>query len=128
MRTCCFLLFALTAACSAPPTQSAEVAGAQKYCPPDDPCDPPPAACDPGIGSCNGGDCDTNLNTDANNCGACGRVCPHTYGGSVVWCSAGQCQESCPGGQEVCYAYGGVCTGVGSCCYYFNYYPYRYCY
>jgi hypothetical protein len=59
--------------------------------------------CDPGFKSC-GGLCNANLDTDANNCGACGVVCPRgqTCGGGGAPGVCGSPCGSCPTGQ-VCH-------------------------
>jgi len=62
--------------------------------------------CDMGYGDCdtdseNG--CEINLNTDVDNCGACGRACDTGNSGVMFRCNAGQCQVStCPAGLEDC--------------------------
>ncbi len=58
------------------------------------------ASCNSGFANCNGtaGDgCEVNTQSDSNNCGACGNVCP---GGQR--CSAGTCVSTCPDGQNIC--------------------------
>jgi hypothetical protein len=57
-------------------------------------------ACTSGFGDCNGNNadgCETNLNTNLNNCGGCGVVCPDRPNSSPV-CSAGFCNVSCDPG------------------------------
>ncbi len=79
-------------------------------------CDPnsaaPPAppfvcdleACNPGFANCdqvavNG--CETNTNTDANNCGSCGNVCP-SGPHSTALCNSGACGIVCDPGYLDC--------------------------
>lgn len=72
----------------------------------DNACPPPPnaaasclmgacgvGACNPGFGNCDGNaanGCETNTNTAATNCGACGNLCPTPQNGSAS-CIAGVC-------------------------------------
>ena len=51
-------------------------------------------ACPMGLGDCDGdpaNGCEVNTQTDANNCGGCGRVCPRD-GGLFGVCSSGSCR------------------------------------
>ena len=43
----------------------------------------------------------TNLQTDLNNCGSCGKACPAVYHAAPV-CSGGQCTYTCPAGHGDC--------------------------
>jgi hypothetical protein len=65
-------------------------------------CDEPFANCnttDPGGGYMDG--CETNTDTDVNNCGACGRACSVSHGTAA--CVAGQCRVMmCDAGYENC--------------------------
>ena len=56
-----------------------------------------------GVDQCCAAGC-TNVNTDPDNCGACGNVC--AYGAP---CVGAVCQPTCNGGP--------ACTGVDTCCY-----------
>ena len=62
-------------------------------------------ACDPGLGDCYGGladGCETSLDTDVNNCGACGLSCPQVANGTRG-CAAGVCGVgSCDAGHADC--------------------------
>ena len=58
--------------------------------------------CPAGTACCNG--ICTDLNSDANNCGACGNVC----GQSTPVCSQGTC-TGCPTGMTYC---NGICTNI----------------
>lgn len=54
-------------------------------------------ACNPGFADCdkNPADgCEINVNTDVNNCGGCGNICPTGANGTPV-CSAGKCSQAC---------------------------------
>lgn len=63
--------------------------------------------CDVSSGGGHGNGCETNLKTDANNCNACGTVCPST--GGTPACVAGVCKfSSCAAGT-------GDCDGSGTC-------------
>jgi peroxiredoxin len=63
--------------------------------------------CPAGLADCSlQGRCDTNINTDVNNCGSCGHLCP---AGSV--CTAGMCIVSCQAGQANC---GGHCANLAT--------------
>jgi hypothetical protein len=61
--------------------------------------------CAPGFGDCNATEadgCETDVTSNAADCGACGVTCtgrPHTSGGT---CSAGKCQLSCAVGYADC--------------------------
>ncbi|MBP6833267.1 MAG: hypothetical protein KA978_20935 [Deltaproteobacteria bacterium] len=83
------------------------------------------ASCNAGFANCDGAPgngCERNLNSDTNNCGACGNVCA---GGQL--CSAGVCVTTCGSGQtncssvcrdlttdpDACGACGTVCSGTG---------------
>jgi hypothetical protein len=64
--------------------------------------------CSSGFADCDGiaaNGCETNINTDLRNCGACGKVCrPGTTG-----CISGACTSTCPPGQTKC---GAVCVNM----------------
>ncbi len=82
-----------------------------------DPCSAPNAAakctgdlcdldtCNPGFDNCNGNTadgCETDLETNPLNCGACGNNCT-LAGPTWIVCKAGQCKQSiCPDGQADC--------------------------
>jgi hypothetical protein len=60
-------------------------------------------ACDDGWSNCDGAEangCETNVNSDAGNCGACGKVCNGTNG--VPGCSNGACAVLCNAGYGNC--------------------------
>src|SRR5207247_2347909 len=62
------------------------------------------AACNSGYGNCDGNagnGCETNLNTDLNNCGACGTVCTPPANATAV-CSTGSCDFLCNSGLAKC--------------------------
>jgi hypothetical protein len=55
------------------------------------------ASCNAGFANCDGNagnGCENNLNTNANNCGACGTMCPNRPN-SAPLCSAGTCSLRC---------------------------------
>jgi hypothetical protein len=57
--------------------------------------------CDTNYADCNGmasDGCESNTQSDARNCGACGMACQNGY-----VCVAGACQFGCPGTQTKCY-------------------------
>lgn len=63
--------------------------------------------CDAGFADCDGNPangCETNLNSDASNCGACGNTCPPGY-----QCNNGSC--TCPPGTVDC---GGQCVDIST--------------
>lgn len=90
-------------ACPVPPNTIASCSGGK--------CD---FTCKTGFANCNGDPsdgCETNINTDANNCGACKNVC----GGSST-CQSGQCSclgTVCPD-NAFCSAQGCRCTNTGN--------------
>jgi hypothetical protein len=54
--------------------------------------------CFSGFGDCDGNNltgCETNLNTDANNCGGCGHQCPSFVANGTYVCAAGTCAIEC---------------------------------
>ncbi len=60
-------------------------------------------ACNPGWGNCDGNvanGCETDLNTNAAQCGACGRACASTNG--TATCAAGMCGITCGAGFRDC--------------------------
>lgn len=60
-------------------------------------------ACSAGFGNCDGNvanGCETNLNSNATNCGSCGKVCGGTNG--TPFCSAGNCGIVCSAGFGNC--------------------------
>jgi len=61
-----------------------------------------PQGCDPGLTTCLG--LCTNLATDPQNCGQCGRICPEGLS-----CSSGTCVHVCTSGQTQC---GNSCVDV----------------
>jgi hypothetical protein len=58
-------------------------------------------ACNPGFAACGGNGCVINLETDAQNCGMCGRVCPQSPHATPT-CSAGHCGVTCLTGFKDC--------------------------
>ncbi len=63
------------------------------------------ASCNAGFGNCDANaanGCETSLQNDVSNCGACGNVCPVLGGGSVTMCTAGLCSFSCARGFGDC--------------------------
>jgi hypothetical protein len=70
---------------------------------------PTPIVCPPGTTDC-GGIC-LDLQTDVNNCGACGNVCPEAQPGFDVGCAGGNCffmrEPACAEGLSFC---NGVCV------------------
>jgi hypothetical protein len=59
--------------------------------------------CNAGYGNCDGNPdngCETDLNFDVNNCGACGHKCNSTNGSA--YCYYGQCQIQCAAGYGDC--------------------------
>jgi hypothetical protein len=70
---------------------------------------PTPVVCPTGTTDC-GGVC-IDLQTDVNNCGACGNVCPEAQPGFDVGCAAGNCffmrERACAEGLSSC---NGVCV------------------
>jgi hypothetical protein len=60
------------------------------------------ASCEMGWGDCGAGDgCETDTNTDVNNCGGCGTVCTFTNGAGI--CEGGKCKvTSCTTGFGDC--------------------------
>lgn len=63
-------------------------------------------ACDDGFADCNAESmndgCETNQNTDTDNCGACGRACVGGAGTSEVLCASGECAPTCQAGYGDC--------------------------
>jgi hypothetical protein len=63
-------------------------------------------ACLAGYSNCDGNapnGCETNTNSDVNNCGACGHVCPNGTGSQRAVCNAGTCGlTNCMPGYETC--------------------------
>jgi hypothetical protein len=58
--------------------------------------------CNPGTMRCSGGCISSSqLQTDVNNCGSCGRVCGGTANGFPV-CTAGSCGLACNAGSTLC--------------------------
>lgn len=54
-------------------------------------------SCAPGWADCDGNPangCESNIETDANNCGACGRQCPHDQQGNALSCVSGVCTDT----------------------------------
>jgi hypothetical protein len=51
-----------------------------------------------------------NLETDANNCGQCGKTCTSGPAGSVATCESGTCEYACPTGEAACTSAG--CIGI----------------
>ncbi|AKU96570.1 hypothetical protein AKJ09_03234 [Labilithrix luteola] len=68
----------------------ADASWGTKYC--------PTSACAFGYTTCASSRflCDTNLLTDANNCGACGHACPKTTDEYSFACIGGECVMKCP--------------------------------
>jgi len=70
---------------------------------------PTPLVCPSGTTDCSGVCLD--LQTDVNNCGACGNVCPEAQPGFDVGCAAGNCffmrDRACAEGLSAC---NGVCV------------------
>ncbi len=61
------------------------------------------SACSAGTADCDGNSsngCETNTNTDVNNCGGCGAVCDSTNG--TPSCSGGACSIACNSGYADC--------------------------
>jgi hypothetical protein len=61
-------------------------------------------SCQTGFADCDmrpGTGCEINTQTDVNNCGGCGRVCPSGPGGHAV-CVAGRCDIACDPGRLNC--------------------------
>ncbi len=66
--------------------------------------------CAAGLANCDGmaaNGCETSLNTDALNCGACGNRCASVGDGAASVCTAGRCSLACATGR-------GDCDGVAS--------------
>jgi hypothetical protein len=62
------------------------------------------ASCSSGYGDCDkdaSNGCETDLNPDVNNCGACGNVCPARPNGTAA-CSSGTCGVTCSSGFGNC--------------------------
>lgn len=57
-------------------------------------------------------DCSTNVNTDANNCGRCGNVCPTGNGIQSDVCTSGSCDITCDSGFVECF---GQCFNAPNC-------------
>ena len=60
-------------------------------------------ACNPGFGNCDGdpdNGCETNTNTNQNNCGTCGTMCQNP--GGTTTCSGGNCMPVCTGSNLDC--------------------------
>jgi hypothetical protein len=80
-------------------------------------------SCNTGYGNCDGiatNGCETNLQTDINNCGTCGNVCPAGTGSQRAVCNSGTCGfTTCPTGFATCGASGtcldNVTTDVNNC-------------
>jgi len=63
------------------------------------------AACDTGFGDCDStlaNGCETNLNNNLSNCGACGMACTTTITNGTPVCSAGKCAAICSAGYGDC--------------------------
>ena len=76
-------------------------------------------ACSPGFADCDGkvaNGCEVNLNTDASNCGGCGRACPAAPANGTAVCTNGVCGFVCIAGFSKC---NGACkaltTDVANC-------------
>jgi len=63
------------------------------------------ATCDTGFGNCDSdvsNGCETNILTNATNCGTCGNVCPSTITNGRPVCSTGKCTAVCNAGYGDC--------------------------
>lgn len=72
------------------------------------------ASCGAGLGNCDqvaSNGCETNLNTDPNNCTSCGNVCPDTYGA----CGAPTCAGGTCGNTKYAAGQYAGCTGSTGC-------------
>ena len=77
-------------------------------------------ACHPGFADCDqqvDDGCEVDLQSDVNNCGACGRACNAPSGGGIS-CVNGACVATCPDGDLLCGAGevgGGACSALPGC-------------
>jgi len=72
-------------------------------------------ACKYGFNTCSGTACAVNTQSDSNNCGYCGSVCPKSVSnGTTTGCTQGQCTFTCSQGYAACPYNGAGCFNLNT--------------